>query len=147
MTANHIRIVVRDLARNVVQYVGLGDAMRSMGTNPTHDATTITQQVTIQGSKGASGEGEFRGTVMRKERISVLQESDEHQPVVRPVSLASTRNIIDNKFHQPQIRNKIESEDFPKTFVIYPCRDSSKPQENANERDRHLTLVMGHKHG
>jgi len=69
---------VRDLARNVVQYVGLRDAMRSMGTNPTHDAATITQQVTIQGSKGASGEGEFRSTVMRKERISVLQERDEH---------------------------------------------------------------------
>lgn len=75
--------------------------MRSMGTNPTHNRAAVAQQVTIQSSKGTPGESEFRGTIMRKDRISVLQERDEHQPVVHPVNLGSTRRIIDDKNFQP----------------------------------------------
>jgi hypothetical protein len=85
----------------MMQYMGFGDAIRSMGANPTHNRAAVAQQVTIQGSKGTPGESEFRGTIMRKDRISVLQERDEHQPVVHPVSLKSTRGIINDKNFQP----------------------------------------------
>ena len=84
-----------------MQYMSLRDAMRSMGANPTHNGAAVAQQVTIQGSKGTPGESEFGGTIMRKDRISVLQERDEHQPVVHPVRLESTRSIIDDKIFQP----------------------------------------------
>ena len=81
--------------------MGLRDAMRSMGANPTHNGAAVAQQVTIQCSKGTAGESKFGGTIMRKDRISMLQERDEHQPVVHPVSPESTRNVIDDKIYQP----------------------------------------------
>jgi len=75
---------VRDLARDMVQDVSLRNTVSSMCSDPAHDAAQITEKATVQGSKGATGEGELRATVMREERVSVLQKGDQDKPMVDP---------------------------------------------------------------
>ena len=82
--AGCLRIIVRDFARDMVQDVSLRNTVSSMSTDPGHDGAQVTEKVTIQGGKGATSKGELGATVMRKERISVLQKGDQDKPMVDP---------------------------------------------------------------
>jgi len=75
---------VRDLARNMVQDVSLRNTVGGMCADPGHKGTQITEEVTVQGGKGAAGKGELGGTIMREKRVGVLQEGDQDKPVVDP---------------------------------------------------------------
>ena len=75
---------MRDLARDVVYDMGLGDTMSGVSPNPSHELATVTQKATVEGSQSTTGERKLWGTVVRENGISMLQESDQHQPVVDP---------------------------------------------------------------
>jgi len=45
---DHSRIVMRDLARNMVSYMGFRDAMRRGRANPTHKRAEVAEQITIK---------------------------------------------------------------------------------------------------
>lgn len=64
------------LAVDVMGDVSLRDTMCASCSNPGHDGTEVTKEVTIIGRQGTAGEGKLGGTVMRQERVGVLQESD-----------------------------------------------------------------------
>jgi hypothetical protein len=80
----YIRIVVRNLAANVVDDVGLGDTVGSMSADPAHDAAAVTEQASVEGGQGSTLEGEFGSTVVGQERVGVLQEGNHDEPVVNP---------------------------------------------------------------
>lgn len=84
------RMVVRDLARNVMRNMSLGDAMGRTRANPAHDAAEIAKQVPVKSCKGTTLERELGRAVMRKERVGVLQEGDQDKPVVHPISRISS---------------------------------------------------------
>ena len=78
-------VVVRDLARDVVCDVRLGDAVRRPRAEPAPEAARAAEQIAVDGREGAAGEGEGAGAVVGEERVSVLEEGDEDEPVVDPV--------------------------------------------------------------
>ena len=65
-------VVMRNLARDVVQDVRFGDTMSSMSTDPTHDRTEVTQQVAVESGQSTTDESKFRSTIVRQVSISVL---------------------------------------------------------------------------
>ena len=75
---------MRNLAGDVVQNMSLGNTVRRMSTDPAHEAAEVTQKAAVQSGKSSASEGELRSTVVREERVGVLQEGDQNQPVVDP---------------------------------------------------------------
>jgi hypothetical protein len=78
---------MRNLARNVVYDMSLRDTMSCVSSNPTHDLSTVTQKVAVERSQSATRECELRRTVVRENGIGMLQECDQHQPVVDPETI------------------------------------------------------------
>jgi hypothetical protein len=78
------RIVVGNLAGDMMENVSFRDTVCSVSTDPGHDFSAVTEKVPVQSGQGTSGEGELWSTVMGEERVGVLQESDQYQPVVDP---------------------------------------------------------------
>ena len=77
-------MVVRDLAVDMVGDVSLGDTVRAGGSNPGHYGSEVTKEVTVISRQGTTGECKLAHTIMREEGVGVLQESDQHEPVVDP---------------------------------------------------------------
>lgn len=77
-------MVMRDLAVDMVGDVGLRDTMRAGSSDPGHDGAEVTKEVTVVGGQSTAGEGELAGTIMGKKGIGMLQERDQHEPVVNP---------------------------------------------------------------
>ena len=77
-------MIVGDLARDVVENVRLRDAVRRKGTEPAHHAAEVTEEVAVEGSERSTGESELRSTVVGQDRVGVLEESNEDEPVVHP---------------------------------------------------------------
>ena len=77
-------MVVGDLAAKMVSDVGLGDTVSGGSTEPCHEASTVTEELTVQSGKGTTGEVELGSTVVGKQGVGVLQEGDEDKPVVDP---------------------------------------------------------------
>lgn len=80
-------MIVRNLAADVVSNMSLRDTVSSNGTEPTHELSTVAEELTIQGTKSATGESELGSTVVGKKGVGVLQERDEDKPVIDPVEL------------------------------------------------------------
>lgn len=77
-------VVMRDLAVDVVGNVGLRDTVGAGGCDPGHDRSEVTEEVTIIGCQGTTGESELGRAVVGEEGIGVLQERDQHEPMVNP---------------------------------------------------------------
>lgn len=75
---------MRDLAAYVMEDMGLGDTVGSMGTDPGHDASEVTEEVAVHGGKSTAGESELASAVVGKKRVGVLEEGDEDEPVIDP---------------------------------------------------------------
>ncbi len=86
----HSRIVMRDLAGNMVNNMGFRDAMRHGRANPPHERAKVGKQNTIERRQGTTRECELLGTIVRQRWIGMLQEGNKHQPVVHPVNMFST---------------------------------------------------------
>jgi hypothetical protein len=120
---------MRNLAGDVVENVGLRNTVGGMCSNPTHDAAKIAEEVTVQGCKGSTREGEFRSAVVREEGISVLEESDQDEPVV-----------------DPEVGDEVEPEDVGETVMIDGSPNNTEPDGNANDRDDNLAVMVGCEH-
>lgn len=83
---------MRDLAGDVVEDMGLGDAVGGVRANPGRDGATIAEEATIKSSESTTGEGEFGRAVMGEERIGVLEEGDQDKEMVNPAE--TNRNEI-----------------------------------------------------
>ena len=70
---------------DMVDDVSLRDTVRAGGSDPGHDRSKVTKEVTVMSRQGTTGESELPRTIMREEGVGVLQESDQHEPVVDPV--------------------------------------------------------------
>ncbi|KAI3480672.1 hypothetical protein L1887_57149 [Cichorium endivia] len=68
-------VVVGDLARDVVEHVGLGDAVEEVGTNGA-------EPVAVNGAEGATREGPGLGLVVGEGGVGVLEVGDHDEPVV-----------------------------------------------------------------
>ena len=69
-------MVMRDLAVDMVCDMSLRNTMRRGGSDPGHDRSKVTKEVTIISRQGTAGESELSRTIMREERVGMLQESD-----------------------------------------------------------------------
>ncbi len=102
---------MRDLAGNMVNYMGFRDAMGHGCANPTHKRAEITKEITIESCQSTARECELLGTIVRQQWIGMLQEGDEHQPVVHPVRTYSTYEEIKNHgSDSPEIGYKVQAE-------------------------------------
>jgi len=77
-------MVMRDLAVDMVGHVSLRDTVGAGGSDPGHERSKVTKEITVIGGQGTAGESELSWTIMREEGVGVLQESDQHEPVVDP---------------------------------------------------------------
>ena len=77
-----------------------------MCTNPGHNRAEFTEKLAVQGGKGAAGESELGDTIMREERVSVLQEGDHNKPMVDPNLQLSSFRFKAEKWIQPEVRMK-----------------------------------------
>jgi hypothetical protein len=102
---------MRDLARNMVSYMGFRDAMRHGRANPTHKRAEVAKQITIKRRQGTTRECELPGTIVWQQRIGMLQEGDEDQPVVHPVRTYSVNVKVENHVDDsPEIGYKVQAE-------------------------------------
>ena len=88
-----LRMVVRDVAVDVVKNVSLGNAMSGRSTNPAHKAAEAAEKIAVKGRQSTTREGELGCTVVGKERVGVLKECDEDKPMVYPSGILVTFQI------------------------------------------------------
>ena len=77
--------------------------------NPTHKRSEVAKQITIKGCQSTTRECEFLRTIVRQQRIGMLQEGDEHQPVVHPVrkfSVYKDRELFDGL---PEVWHEVQA--------------------------------------
>lgn len=77
-------VVVRNLACNVMEDVSLRDTVGGKCTDGTHNGTKITEEIAIQCRQSTTRESVGRSAVMGEQRIGVLEECNEHEPMVDP---------------------------------------------------------------
>ena len=77
-------IVMRNLAADMVEDVGFGDTVGNSGTDPSSDRAKITEEATVESRESTPGESEFRSTVVGEERVGMLEEGNQNEPVVDP---------------------------------------------------------------
>ena len=65
-------MVMRDLTVNMVGDMSLRDAVGTGGSNPGHERSEVTKEVTIICCQGTTRERKLALTVMREEGIGVL---------------------------------------------------------------------------
>ncbi len=99
----------------MVQNVGFRNAVGSVRSDPGHETSKVSKKIAVQRGKCTTGKVELWCTVMGKKRVGVLQESDQNQPVVNP-----------------EVRNKICSEDNKETPFVDTEADTRKPKEDTN---------------
>ncbi len=143
----YVRMIVGELARDVVEDMSLRDTICSMGTDPTHDLATVTEEVTVESSKGTTREGELGSTVVRQNGVSVLKEGDQDKPVVNPTGESLEKlTKKGNTEHSPKVRNAIDGENLPDATVVSPGCEASKPERDTGIRPQDLQELVGFEH-
>jgi len=122
-------MVMRDLAVDMVGDVSLRDAVGAGGSDPGHDRPEVTKEVTVISRQGTTSESELAGAIMREEGIGVLQESDQHEPMI-----------------DPEIRDEVGTEDLEEPKLVNRVVQSSGPEEGANVRNDDLSPLVRRKH-
>lgn len=112
-------VVVRDLRRDVVGNVCLGNTVENVSANGT-------QEVTINGSKGTTGESPLVGRVVGEGRVGVLKEGDEDEPVINP-----------------QVGDTVDGSDLFDTSLRSPEGKSSKDKYDTDVRPDDLPVLVG----
>ena len=88
-------MVMRDLAVDMVGNVSLRDPVGAGGGDPGHDRSEVTKEVTIVSRQGTTGESELVSTVVGEEGVGMLQESDQHEPMVNPGNIVNPESPPD----------------------------------------------------
>lgn len=92
-----LRVIMRDLAGDMVQNVRLRDTVCGMRTNPAHDGAEVPKQAAVQRSEGTTLEIVYVRAVVGQKRVRVLQEGDQDEPVVDPGQVRELRVQMTNK--------------------------------------------------
>ena len=102
---------MRDFAGDMVSYMRFRDSMCHSCANPTHKRSEVAKQITIEGCQSTTRECEFLRTIVRQQRIGMLQEGDEHKPVVHPVQKYSAHIKIEGcENNSPEIWHEVQAE-------------------------------------
>lgn len=112
-------VVVRDLGRDVVGDVCLSNTVENVSANGT-------QEVTINGGKGTTRESPLVGRVVGEDRVGVLKEGDEDEPVINP-----------------QVGDTVDGSDFFDTSLRSPEGKSSKDKYDTNVGPDDLPVLAG----
>lgn len=83
---------MRDLAVDMVGDVSLRDTVGAGSSDPGHDRPEVAKEVTIISRQGSTGESELASPIVRDEGVGVLQESDQHEPVIDPGNKVSLKS-------------------------------------------------------
>lgn len=143
----YIRVVVGNLAGNMVKDMSLWDTMGSVGANPAHDTAKIAENVTVERSKSTTGKCELWGTVMGKDRICVLKEGNQDEPVVYPRVKFELVGCVRMQIEDaPEIRDDINSENLPNTKTRSHRRNYSEPEDDTSIGPNNLPVLMGFEH-
>jgi hypothetical protein len=81
------RVVVRNLRADMVKNVGLGDAVRRRRADPGSNGSKVTEERAVECRERATRECVRLRAVVRQNGVRVLEERDEDQPVVDPVTI------------------------------------------------------------
>lgn len=93
---------------------------------PSTNGAKVAEQMTIEGRERSTYKSEFRGAVVREERVRMLQERDQNQPVVHP-----------------QIRHEVNTKHVAETARVRPVRKTSDPKEETDIGDEYLEELVG----
>lgn len=85
---------MRNLARDVMEHMRLRNSVRSMGTDPAHDGSTVAKKRAIKSRKSSTGKGELGSAVVRQERVGMLQERDQNEPMVHPKKVRMNSMLV-----------------------------------------------------
>jgi len=122
-------MVMRDFAVNVMGNVGLRDTMGAGSSDPSHDRSEVTKEVTIVSRQGTTRESELAGTIVREEGVGVLQESDQHEPVINP-----------------EVRNEVGTEDLEESKLVDRVAQTNGPEQGTDVRDDDLPPLVRREH-
>jgi hypothetical protein len=100
-----------------------------VGTNPTHYGAQIAEKVTVERGESPTNECELGRTVVGEERVGVLQEGDQYEPVVHPsMWQVREKTCLGNRQRDiPKIRHKVQAEHLSKSFVVDPGAHAPQP--------------------
>jgi hypothetical protein len=73
-----------DLAGDMVRDVSFRNTVSQSCAEPAWNATKVAKKAAVESGEGTAGESKFRGPVMGKEGVSMLEECNQDQPVVDP---------------------------------------------------------------
>lgn len=140
-------MVMRDFAVDMVENVSLRNAVSSMSTEPSEDVTTTSEEVTVQGCKGTPREGELSSAVVGKDRVGVLKESNQDEPVVHPSFFKiSSPKLKTWSLNVPKIRDKVSAENLEETKAVDRCSNCGSPNEDTNIGHDNLAIMVGREH-
>ena len=138
---------MRNLAVNVMEHVSLRNTVRCGSTNPAHEATEVAKKVAVQRSQCTTREGEFTGAIMGQERVGVLEERNQDEPVVNPNQRQQfsvlSRPTTTWEGDIPKIRRQVNAENIDKpersdrgSYSEHPEYDTEIGEEDLAEMMR-----------
>lgn len=116
---------MRDLRRYVMEDVSLRDTVRDDATEPSEEWTGSTEKRAVEGGECATLEIECGAAVVREERVCVLEEGDQHEPVV-----------------DPEVWESVDADHLQETTSHRPVNKSPDPEQNTNITDDDLVVLV-----
>lgn len=84
---------------------------------------------------------------MGEERVGVLKESNQNEPVVDPVSLVLAKEHPELRHsNSPEVGDEVETEDLGEAFVVRPGDDYAEPDGNTDIRQDDLVVLVRCEH-
>lgn len=109
----------------MVEDVSLRDAVGGDTTEPSEEWTGATEKRAVEGGECATLEVERGAAVVREVGVSVLEESDQHEPVV-----------------DPEVRDAVDAGHLQETASHRPVNKSADPEQNTNITDDDLAVLV-----
>ena len=99
--------------------------MRRARADPPPEAAEVAEEVAVERGEGAALEGELGRAVVREERVRVLEEGDEDEPVV-----------------DPEVGREVEAEDVREAEERDGVPDGDGPEEDADVGEDDLEVLV-----
>ena len=110
--------------------VSLRDAVGEGTTEPSEERTGATEKRAVEGGECATLEVECGAAVVREVGVSVLEEGDQHEPMV-----------------DPEVREAIDADHLQETASHRPVDKSADPEQNTNITEDDLAVLMRSENG
>jgi hypothetical protein len=82
---------MRNFTRDMVSNVSLRDSMSHSCSNPAHERAEVSKQPAVKRRERATRESELLRPVVGQKWVGVLQEGDQHEPVIHPIQSSSVQ--------------------------------------------------------